>query len=336
MSQINTVLLTPAQKTAVVMMLVGEDEAASLLKSLSPEDVDAVGSAMMTLPEVNRPTAMQVLADFAQRAADATHIQPASELHVSTLLTTALGETHAQNALERVMPLANTRAVRQLAWLGNRNLAQIIGEEHPQVIAVMLSLLTPAQAATVATHLPPEQQVDVLLRMSRLKKVRKEALSMLESALNRRIAVQANTSPALIDGRQQVVSLLKAMTQSDNRAVLQALSAADSTLADAIQEEMFIFANLADLSAKHLQSLVSRIEGNLLAVALKGAPDPLCATILGCMSARAAATISDEMDSRGTLRPAEIAAAQKSVLQMARQMADAGEISMETTGASNA
>jgi flagellar motor switch protein FliG len=172
MSQVNTVLLTPAQKTAVVMMLVGEDEAASLLKSLSPEDVDAVGSAMMTLPEVNRPTAMQVLADFAQRAADATHIQPASEVHVSTLLTTALGETHAQNALERVMPLAHTRAVRQLAWLGNRNLAQIIGEEHPQVIAVMLSLLAPAQAATVATHLPPAQQVDVLLRMSRLKKVR--------------------------------------------------------------------------------------------------------------------------------------------------------------------
>jgi flagellar motor switch protein FliG len=126
------------------------------------------------------------------------------------------------------------------------------------------------------------------------------------------------------------------MTQSDNRAVLQALSAADSTLADAIQEEMFIFANLADLSAKHLQSLVSRIEGNLLAVALKGASDPLCATILGCMSARAAATISDEMDSRGTLRPAEIAAAQKSVLQMARQMADAGEISLETAGAPNA
>jgi flagellar motor switch protein FliG len=300
-----------------------------LLKSLPPEDVDAIGNAMTQVTDITRETAMDVLDDFARFAERTSSLQPFGDDQVRKLMTAALGETRAINVIERVLPQTHTRAVRQLNWLSQRKLSRIIEEEHPQVIAVMLSLLGPGQAASVAKELPPEQQVDVLLRMSRLKELNKDALAMLETALDHSISHQASTSPALIDGRQQVVSMLKALPQSDNRALLQAISAADSTLAETIADEMFIFANLADLEPKALQTLVSRIEGNILATALRGAHTSLRDRILACMSARAATTITDEMEQRRTLGPADILAAQKTILQLARQMADGGEISLD-------
>jgi flagellar motor switch protein FliG len=323
--------LTPAQKSAILLMVLAEPEAARLLRTLAPDDVESIGHAMIEMANIDRMTAMTVLDDYARIASEKTSLTAPPPAVVEKLFHTALGEPHASLMLERMIRPAQTQAVDELNWLQEKNLAAVICDEHPQVIAVMLSLLKPAQAAVITRNLAPEIQIDVLMRMTNLTEIPADALQLLETALSTRIADTPRTTSTEIDGRQQTITLLKSLPQKDNRALLQALSAADPDLADGIRDDMFVFANLADLPPKSLQTLVSRIEGHVLAIALKGASDDLRDSILACMSARAAATITDEMEERGKMRSADVTAAQKTILALARQMADAGDISLGST-----
>lgn len=320
--------LTGVERAAVLMMLVGEDEAAAILQKLDPDEVRMLGKAMFAVADVAEPQVADVLDNFVERAKDRTAIGFDPRPQIQTMMTRALGQDRADSVLARITPRAESNAIDMLAWLDASEIAALIDKEHPQVAAVLIANLDPVIAADVLQLMPDAAQPDILHRIAKLGPVAPEALDTLRTVLASIAGAAQAPASVSMGGTREAAKILNNAKRATEQRVMPKLAKLDKETARAIEEEMFIFDHLLALDDKSMGTLLRSVESDILVVALKGVDEAARGCFLGCMSSRAADGIRDEMEARGPIKLSEVLEAQKAILVIARNLAKDGVIRM--------
>lgn len=311
---------------AILLMLLDESEAATILKQLGPEEVRQLAKAMFDTANASEQQIGQALDRFVTRSRDVSALAIGADTRIRTVINEAVGNVRADNILAAVAPQRSAASLEMLRWMDVDAISGLLASEHPQVGALILSVLVPDVAARAIETLDEVLQADLVLRAAMLTSVPAAAIEDLEAVLasanvdGQRVAKQA------IGGPSDVAKIMKKMPKQLSERTLRSLKKHDRVLAQTIEEEMFIFENLRDLDKKSLSAVLRSVDAAQLAIALKGADDEMVDMCLATMSQRAAETIRDEMTEMTMVKRADVDDAQKSVMQIVRQMAASGEI----------
>lgn len=320
------------QDAAVLMLMFGEKLAAEILRNLSPAEVQHLGSAVYSVDEVREDQADRVLEEFLMRLAEETGLAHRSTGYVRTVLSDAFGADRAQSVLARINPLSLERPIELLDWMDPQSIAEVVSDEHPQIVALVIACLDPTRGSAVLNMLAEDMQPDILRRVATLGSVTPEALSDLEKVLQRKFKASSSSSASQIGGVRAAARIMNFMRTDAEVRILKDIRKDNKDLMVAIQDNMFVFDSLGKSDDRSLQTLMRSLEPEQLVLALKGADEVLRERLLGCMSVRAAAGIRDEMQALGPVRLSEVQEAQKRIVAKAREMADAGTIVLAGRG----
>jgi flagellar motor switch protein FliG len=319
-------LLSRIDRAAVFLMLLGDEEATGLLARLTPAELEKLGAAMMALGEIDQPHMAEALADFAGEAAREMLPRRGRTDRVRTLLDKALGPAKADSMMQRILPEAAPRSLELAQWLAPGVLVRLVLDEHPQVIAALLLLIEPEPAAAVLAMLPLELQTLVVERVARSGAISATAIATIDTLLTQRISATYGTAALVLGGPRDAANLINLAAGELRGTVLPAIAERDSPLAEQIKEELFTFEMLFALDPMGMGRLLRDVDSEKLVDALKGLTEAERAPFFAAMSSRAADGVRDEIDLRGRLAKSEVLAAQKAIVEVARGLADAGEI----------
>ncbi|WIV51291.1 flagellar motor switch protein FliG [Marivivens sp. LCG002] len=329
MSQIQ---ITKTQRAAVLMMLFGEKSAAEILKNLAPREVQHLGAAMYQVSGVDNGTLDTIIEEFLSDLNNETGIGIGASSYVRQIMTDALGEDKAQSVLSRINPGNTEKPIEILDWMDARGIAELVADEHPQIISLVVACLDYGLAAEVLSLLPEEIQPDIVNRIASLNTVQPEPLRDLEQVMQRKFKQSSTMRASQIGGIKAAARILNFTKQDMEQRIQANLRKIDKDLMQSIEDNMFVFDNLIKSDDRSMQTLMREVETELLVLALKGAEEALRDKLLGCMSTRAAANIRDEMDAMGPVRLTEVQEAQKQIIAVARRLADAGTIVLAGRG----
>ncbi len=321
--------ITGAQRAAILLLTLGEQDAAEVLKHLSARDVQSVGTAMAGLSSVSREQVEKVLDKLDEDMGMQTSLGVGTEEYIRKILTNALGETKAGGLIDRILLGRSSKGLESLKWMESRAIAEMINQEHPQIIALVLAHLEPDQAAEVLGYLPPRTRSDAVMRIATLDGVQPHALNELDEIMERQF--NGNTKKlksANVGGLKAAANILNAMDSSREAELMTAIRSQDNALGGRIEDLMFVFEDLADLDDRGMQTLLREVPSGILITALKGAEPAIREKIFSNMSKRAADMMRDDLEVKGPVRLSEVDAAQKEVLAAARKLADAGQINL--------
>jgi flagellar motor switch protein FliG len=318
---------------AVLLMLFDEDEAAQILSRLEPDEVRQLGYAMYDVADVQVDEVNQALDRFVHKAKGRTTVGYGAAQHIKGAMHKALGPERADNMLARITPPTRSTKLAMLKWMEPKEIAAIIEQEHPQIMAIVLAHLDATVAGSVLQLLPTEHQEEIVYRVATLGPVSAEALDDLDQLLSGASGhARGGGTTTQRGGTTEAAAIMNNVRKDHEQRIIKALAKRDRNVAQSIEDEMFIFENLLQLSEKDLGTLMRGVDNERLVVALKGASEMLRSKILACMSARASQSIQDEMEERGPMRLAEVVEAQKAIIAEARRMGDAGTISLGGKG----
>jgi flagellar motor switch protein FliG len=322
-----------ARRAAILLLTLGEQDAAEVLKHLSARDVQAVGTAMATLTNVSREQVEQVLNHLNDDMGRQTSLGVGTEEYIRKMLVSALGETKAGSLIDRILLGRSTKGLESLKWMESRAIAEMIGMEHPQIIALVLAHLEPDQAAEVIGYLPARVRSDAVMRIANLDGVQPHALNELDEIMERQFSgTSTKLKSASVGGLKAAADILNAMESNREAELMTAIRGQDAGLGGRIEELMFVFEDLADLDDRSMQTLLREVPSARLITALKGAEPAVRDKIFANMSQRAAEMLRDDLEVKGPVKLSEVDAAQKEVLTIARKLADAGQISLSADG----
>jgi flagellar motor switch protein FliG len=324
--------LTGTQKSAILMMLLGEDEASEILRNLDPREVQHLGRAMYSVQGLDQDTVNKVLDEFLTIIKEQTSLGLGAGKYIRNVLNKALGEDKAQSVLSRITPSSSNQPIEILDWMDSKSIAELITDEHPQIIALVISYLDFGVGADVLGLLPEDVQPDVIARIATLETVQPDALKELEVVMQKKFAANTNLRASQVGGVSAAAKIMNFTKQAMEARIMKSLGKEDKNLMIAIQESMFVFDNLIMSDDKSLQTLLRGLDTEDLVLALKGADEPLREKLFACMSSRAAANLQDEMEALGPVRLTEVQEAQKRIINVARRLSDEGSIVLAGRG----
>lgn len=325
-------LLTGTQKSAILMMLLGEDGAAEILRNLSPKEAQSLGSEMYSVKDIDQETVNHVLNEFLSIVRQQTGLGFGSGNYIKNVFTKALGDDKAESILTRITPSSSEKPIELLEWMDARSIAELISAEHSQIISLVLSYLEYDLAAEVLSLLPVELQPEIITRIATLETVQPDALLNLQEILQKKFKENASVKATKIGGIEAAAKIINFSNNSIEKKILEKIKENDADLLLAIQDRMFIFDNLILSDERALQTLLREVEEEVLALALKGADEVLRDKLLSCMSKRAASNIKDEIEVMGPVRLSEVQEAQKTIVSVARKLSDEGKIVLAGSG----
>jgi flagellar motor switch protein FliG len=318
-------------KSAMLLLTLGEDEAAEVLKHLGPREVQKLGAAMAQLKSVPRDKVEAVVDEFyeeTQRGAPVT----ADEEYIRGMLTKALGDDRAANLISRILQGGDTAGIESLKWMDSATVAELIKNEHPQIIATILVHLEYDHAGEILKHFTERLRNDVLLRIATLDGVQPTALQELNDALTRILSGSANIKKTAMGGVRTAAEILNFVGTAHETAILDNVREYDPDLAQKIIDEMFVFENLIDVDDRGIQLLLREVQSESLILALKGANEAMREKVFKNMSQRAAEMLREDLESKGPVRLSEVEREQKEILKIARRLADEGQIQLGGKG----
>ncbi len=321
-----------ASAAAILMLLLEEKEAADVLRHLDPEEVRQLGSEMFGAAEADESRVDLALGRFVTGSREISALTPGADRKIRSVMTDALGNDRAGSLLSSIAPQPRRETLERLRWMATETIAEVVAAEHPQVGAVLVSMLAPEIAAATLASLSGERQADLLWRAARLGPVHAEAIDDLEIILATAEAASAGAEMLEIGGQGDVARIVNNLPRAVGEELLKAMRKKDKQLAAAIEDEMFVFEDLNQLDAKSLGAVLRGVEAATLALALKGADGALADRFLATMSARAADTIRDELAEMAPVKREEVEAARKAIVAVARAMAASGEIMLGGKG----
>ena len=324
--------LTGTQKSAILMMLIGEDEATEILKNLSPREVQHLGAAMYSVQGLDQDTVNLVLDEFLAIIKEQTSLGLGAGNYIRNVMTRALGDDRAQSVLSRITPTSTERPIEILDWMDARSISELILDEHPQIIALIISYLEFSMGADVLNLLPDDLQPEIIRRIATLETVQPDALRELEDVMQRKFKANTTLRATQVGGVKAAAKIMNFTNQNMEARIMKNIGKDDKILMQSIQESMFVFETLIMSDDKSLQTLLRNVEAELIVLALKGADEALRDKLFSCMSSRAAANIMDEMEALGPVRLAEVQDAQKQVIAVARRLSDEGTIVLAGRG----
>jgi flagellar motor switch protein FliG len=325
--------LDGTHRAAILLMSLGEQDAANLLKQLDAREVQKLGIAMAELKEVSREQMTSVLDKFIGLVDSKENIAATPQDFVRRVLTQAVGKQKTDMLLDRVTKGHTGQGIESLKWMECKAVAQIIRGEHPQIAAIVLSHLEPEQSAGILPLLPPEMRTDVLMRIASLNEVPQSALTELDQLVEKQANAVPSPSLRRIGGARTVANILNAMERDQCGEALGEIEKADGEMHGKIKELLFIFDNLLDVDDRGIQALLREVSTDKLAVALRGAEPEVLEKILKNMSKRAAEILKDDMEARGPVKLADVEAAQKEIVVIAQRLAEDGTLTMGGKGA---
>ncbi|MDT8428965.1 MAG: flagellar motor switch protein FliG [Pseudomonadales bacterium] len=324
--------MNSVDRAAILLMSMGEKDAAEVLKQMGPKEVQKVGTAMSALKSVTQDTVTQVLTQFLSECGTQSGLGIGAETYIKNMLTAALGEDRARGLLDRILLGGSSSGINSLKWMDPRSVADVIKHEHPQIQAVVLSYLEADQSASILANFPDKVRLEIMMRIASLESVQPEALKELNIILEKQFSGKGSNPSASIGGMKTAAEIMNNLDGAVEASLMEAIKEADEEVASRIQDLMFVFDNLREVDDRGIQALLREVSSEVLILALKGADDYLKEKIFSNMSKRAAELLRDDLEAKGPVRISEVETAQKEILAIARRMADAGEIQLGGSG----
>ncbi|MFM5954951.1 MAG: flagellar motor switch protein FliG [Novosphingobium sp.] len=326
--------LGDAERAAVMIMLLEEEQAADILRQLGPEELKVLGEKMCALGDISPAQISQAIAGFVDSAQVHGISARGRNEHVRRMMTRAVGDVKADSMMQRILPEGDdTGPALELArWLTPQALIPLVKDEHPQAIAVLLVQLEADVAAQVLHALAAEVQPQVMHRVATMERVPADALAMLEALLERRIGETHGKAALAMGGARQAADIINNAGKAAEKRIMPEINRIDKALAKSIENEMFKFEHLFALDAKAMGALLREVESDILINALKGISEDQRELFFGAMSSRAAEGVKDEIAARGRLKMAEVIEAQKAIVGIARRLAAEGTIQFGVGG----
>jgi flagellar motor switch protein FliG len=320
-------------RSAILLMSIGEEVAGEVFKHLSPTEVKKLGQVMAKLSNVNRGQVADVLREFRQDAEQQTGIGADSEQYVRSVLARALGGNGDSALIDRILQARNNSGIESLKWMDADAVAELIQNEHPQIIATILVHLEPDQASAILTLLSERVRNDVMLRIATLEGVQPGALRDLNEVLAQLLSGADAFQKSSRGGVEAAAEILNYLEDSVEASVSSHIRQTDAALAQRIQDKMFAFDHLVDLDDRAVQSLLREVHSDTLIVAMKGASEQLKDKIFKNMSGPAAEMLRDDLEAKGPVRLSRVEAEQREILHLVQRLAEQGQIVLEGRGA---
>ena len=318
--------LSGAQRAALLLMTIGSEDAAEVMKHLNPKEVQQIGGMMAGLSSVTKDMIDIVMDEFMEKVGNQTALGIGTDDYIRNTLVAALGEDKAGNMIDRILLGSGSKGLESLKWMDSRSVAEVIRLEHPQIIAIVLSYLEPDQAAEVMGQMAERARPDILMRIAALDGIPPAALQELDRIMEKQFEGNNSVSSSALGGVKTAAEILNFVDGNTEQAIMATITEADADIAQQIQDLMFVFDNLNDVDDRGIQTLLREISSDSLVIALKGAEAGLRDKILRNMSKRAAEMLEEDLETRGPTRLSEVEAAQKEILSVAKRLADEGEI----------
>ena len=316
------------ERSAILLMSLGAEAAAEVFKHLSPKEVQKIGETMTRLRMVPRERVGKVFEQFqAEAAANGVLVEDNDE-YVKDVLRKALGDEKAGLLINRILQGSDTSGIESLKWMDSESVAELVRNEHPQIIASILVHLERDQAGEILSKLSARVRSDVVLRVATLDGIQPNALRELNEVLSRVLAGADKLKKAALGGPKVAAEMLNGLGGTLETEVLDGVRESDEELAQAIQDQMFTFDDIVKLDDRAVQTVLREVASDGLVVALRGASAEIREKVLKNMSSRAAEALREDLESRGPVRVADVEAQQKEILKVVRRLADAGEIAM--------
>lgn len=320
------------ENAAILLLGLGEENAAEVVRHLEPRQVQKVGEMMSNIANISQSKIDGVLDSFLSEAKNQTSFTGDSSEYVKLVLNKALGEHNAKPIIDRIIVSEQEGGLNQLKWLEGMRVAEVIRNEHPQVVATILTYLESEQAAEVIKNFSSEKRVDIIMRMCSIDGIKPEALSELGDIIDEQLASARTGTTASVGGIKSVADVINYFDGSTESDVLEGITEKDEELSEQIQDQMFVFENLYDMDGRSVQGLLREVSTDVLLLALKGGTERVKNKIFENMSKRAGDLLRDDLEAQGPVKLSEVESAQKEILSTARKLAEAGEISMGGKG----
>ncbi|HEV7855614.1 MAG TPA: flagellar motor switch protein FliG [Herminiimonas sp.] len=316
------------EKGAILMLALGADEAAEVMRYLGPREVQKLGAAMSTMKAIQSEQLESVLAEFRGETEQNTSLGLDSDDYIRDVLTKALGDDKAASLLNRILGVRDASGIESLKWMDAQSVADLVRNEHPQIIATILVHLERDQACEVLEHFTERLRNDVILRIATLDGVQPAALRELNEVLTKLLTGSENLKKKPMGGIRAAAEILNFFNGENEASVMANLKNYDNDMAQKIMDEMFVFDNIMDIEDRGIQLLLREVQSESLIVALKGAAPELREKFFKNMSQRAGEMMREDLDSKGPVRLSEVETNQKEILQIVRRLADEGQISI--------
>lgn len=320
------------ERAALLLLGLGEDNAGEVMRHLEPRQIQKVGEKMSTMTDVNPAKIDDVVDEFLSEVVNQMGMSIDSEEYVKNMLIKGLGEERAKPIIDRIIVSEQKGGLNLLKWLEGKTIAEVVRNEHPQIIATILTYLDSEQAADVVKCFPEEKRIDLLIRMCNIDTIKPEALQVLGGIIEDQVSGLTQGKAASVGGIKSVADVVNFLDGQTETQVLEGISEVDEELCDKIQEKMFVFENLNDMDGRSVQSLLREVSTEVLMLALKGGTERVKEKIFSNMSKRAADLLRDDLEAQGPVKVSEVEIAQREILDIARKLAEAGEISLGGKG----
>jgi flagellar motor switch protein FliG len=314
------------ENAAILLMSLGEEEAAGVFRHLTPKEVQGLGETIQKLKSIPRDRVDTVLELFTNTAAEQSMLVTDTDEYVKAVLRKALGDDKANLLIDRIMQGGDTAGIESLKWMDPTSVGELLRIEHPQIVAAILVHLDFDQAAEVLKTFSERQRNEVLVRVATLDGIQPSALKDLNEVMGRVLAGGERTRKSTLGGVKAAAEMINLMGTSVETAVLDYIREADNDLAQKIMDNMFTFDDLEKIDDKGIQALLKEVQSESLVIALKGATPEMREKVFKNMSTRAAETLREDLESRGPVRVSEVEAEQKEMLKVVRRLADEGQI----------
>jgi flagellar motor switch protein FliG len=314
------------ENAAILLMSLGEEEAANVFKHLSPKEVHGLGETITKMKSITRERVDGVLEKFVGVAADQSMLVTDTDEYVKTVLRKALGDDKANLLIDRILQGGDTAGIESLKWMDPQSVGELLRMEHPQIVAAILVHLDFDQAAEVLKTFPERQRNEVLVRIATLDGIQPSALKDLNEVMSKVLAGGERQRKASLGGVKAAAEMINMMGTSIETAALDYIREADNDLAQRIMDNMFTFDDLEKIDDKGIQALMKEVQSESLVIALKGATPEMREKVFKNMSTRAAETLREDLESRGPVRVSEVEAEQKEMLKVVRRLVDEGQI----------
>ena len=320
--------LTGPERAAVLLMSLGEKDAAEVMRLLGPKEVQKVGSAMAAMNNISKESVTHVLGDFVTSVDSQTNLGVGTEDYIRKVMIDALGAEKAGGVIDKILLGRNSKGLEALKWMDARAVAEVVRQEHPQIISIVLSYLDPDHAAEILTMLPERTRPDIIMRIASLDGIQPSALMELDEIMEKQFSSNNNVKSSSVGGTRAAANILNFLDSSMESEVMDSVKEVDAELGQVIEDHMFVFDNLIDLDDRSIQTLLREVSSDSLLLAMKGCDDELKEKFLKNMSKRAAEMLRDDMEAKGPVRLSEVEAAQKEILAIARRLSESGDIAL--------
>ncbi|MCP4041474.1 MAG: flagellar motor switch protein FliG, partial [Gammaproteobacteria bacterium] len=316
--------LSGVEQAAVLLMSIGEEDAASVMKHMGPKELQRLGAAMASLQNVSQNQVTVILDQFLEAVGSHTALGVDSESYIRDVMVKALGEDKAGGLMDRILLGGSAQGLETLKWMDSRSIADMIRNEHPQIISIVLAYLDSDQSAEVLAILPERTRPDLLLRVATLDAIQPAALQELNQILETQVSGTASMQAATVGGTKTAANIMNFTDSSIETEIMEQIKEADAELGQKIEDLMFVFENLSEVDDSGTQAILREVSSDVLLLALKGSDEEMREKFFRNMSKRAAEMLRDDLEAKGPVKLSEVEGAQKEVLAIARRMADEG------------